>query len=356
MNSRIICVLSLSLTVALGAQEAPAGAAYDPKTKAHERLADLVGVWRTETEMAAMPGVPGMEKPTQMTGVERAELICNGLWLHVAGEGTCAGQSCSSLWLLGYDPHAQTYQCIVASSMDDTPCSIEARYDEKTRVWHFRGDSPMGAFRSEYVMEGADRSVETCWSMGEDGKETQFMRSVRTRLTGADAKNTSRAPAVEQPLHGDAVPAPLAALHADVGTWHCDFRMAMQGQEPMTAKCRETVEPICGGKWTWSTFTGDLMGAPFEGHALTGYDSKTGQVVSFWVDSMNGAAMRTDGTFDAASKTFTMKGTSYDEQGEKQKVASTAKSLGKDQRELRMTFGEGERQHVMTIGYRRARD
>ena len=37
------------------------------------RLAALVGTWQTDTTMAAMPGVPGMEQPTEMAGTERAE-------------------------------------------------------------------------------------------------------------------------------------------------------------------------------------------------------------------------------------------------------------------------------------------
>lgn len=96
------------------------------------------------------------------------------------------------------------------------------------------------------------------------------------------------------------------------------------------------------------------MNMPFEGHALTGYDSKTGKVVSFWIDSMNSASMRTEGTYDHATRTFTMSGTCYDEQGNTNSVASTATATGKDARELRMVFGEGAGQHVMTIAYRRA--
>lgn len=96
------------------------------------------------------------------------------------------------------------------------------------------------------------------------------------------------------------------------------------------------------------------MGAPFEGHALTGYDGKADKIVSIWLDSMNGALMRTDGTYDPAKKTFALSGTCYDEQGKRRPVASTAITTGKDTRRLRMVFGEGEGQGVMTIAYRRA--
>ena len=40
------------------------------------------------------------------------------------------------------------------------------------------------------------------------------------------------------------------------------------------------------------------------------------QVTSFWVDSMSGAYMRTDGTYDAEKKAFTLRGKVYDENGQ----------------------------------------
>jgi len=354
MNAKLkVLLLVLPLATALAAQEQATPAMPNPKTPQHERLAAFAGTWRTETKMAAMPGVPGMEAASEMTGVERAELICNGLWLKVAGDGTCQGQSCSGLWLLGYDSIAKTYQCLAASSMDEAPCCIDGRYVEATKVWHFQGNSPMGQFRSEFVFENPDRSVEVAFTKGEDGKETEFMRTVRTRVKGA-AADTGTAPAAAVPADSAKLAKPLAAMHAEFGTWDADFTMEMPGAPPMKSKCREVVGPVCGDKWTWSTFTGEMMGAPFEGHCLVGFDSKTEKVVSFWIDSMNGAWMRTDGTYDSAKQTFTMSGTCYDEQGQRQKVASTTTSAGKDARTLRMVFGEGDAKSVMTIAYRRA--
>ncbi|MBL9079958.1 MAG: DUF1579 family protein [Planctomycetes bacterium] len=325
-----------------------------PKTEHHERLAAFVGTWRTESKMAAMPGVPGMEQATEMTGTETAELVCNGLWLKVTGEGVCGGQASSGLWLLGYDAVAGSYQCIAASNMDLAPCCLEARYDGQSKVWHFHGDSPMGPFRSEFVFETADRSIETCYAKGEDGKEKQFLRSVRTRVKAATAKDAAAKPAAEAAPAGTEVPAPLAALRAAHGVWDADFRMEMPGMPAMQSKCREVVGPICGGQWCWSDFTGEMMGAPFEGHALTGVDPKSGNVVSFWIDSMNGAYMRTDGTFDTATTTFALRGTCYDQLGKRSPVASTEVHRDRDTRELRMLFGEGAGQHTMTIAYRRA--
>lgn len=353
MNHPSLSLLcAFSVAASLLAQEPTQEAIPSPKTAHHGLLTPFVGTWRTESKMAAMPNVPGMEKPTEMAGTETAELVCDGLWLKVTGEGVCGGQACSGVWLLGYDPVAKSYQCIAASSMDEAACSITGRYDETAKVWHFEGETPMGPFRSEFVFENADRSVETCYAKSEDGKETEFMRIVRTRTKGVAPQDAAAKP----PAAADAAetPAPLAALHAEFGTWDADFRMEMPGAPPMSSKCREVVRPICSGKWTWSDFTGSMMNAPFEGHALTGYDSKTGKIVSFWIDSMNSASMRTEGTYDLATRTFTMSGTCYDQQGQSSPVASTVTASGKDARKLRTVFGEGQGQHVMTIAYRRA--
>ena len=354
MNCSLLPVSLLLLAAALGAQDDKAAAPPSPKTKEHDRLAVFVGKWHSESKMAAMPGVPGMEQATEMVGTETAELVCNGLWVKVSAEGTCAGEAGSSLWLLGYDPYAKSYQCIVASSMEEAPCCFEASYDEKTKIWHFRGETPMGRMRTEFVMEGPDRSVETCYMNDKDGKEQQFMRSVRTRVKGAVAKDAV-APASAVAAAGEKLPASLAAMHAEVGTWNADFKMEMPGAPAMTSKCREVVESICGGKWTWSTFTGEVMGMPFEGHGLNGFDSKSDSVTSFWIDSMNGAFMRTDGAYDAGKQTFTLSGTCYDEQGKRGPVASTSTHTGKDARTMRMAFGEGASQSVMTIDYKRAK-
>lgn len=354
MNQRLPSVLfALSFVGALVAQE-QAPAIPNPKTPQHERLAAFVGAWRTETKIEALPGVAGMEKAAEMVGVEHAELLCHGLWLKVQGEGSCQGQACSGLWLLGYDPIAKAFQCLAASNMDPAPCCLEGRFDEAKKVWHFVGDTPMGRMRSELVFDGADRSVETCFVQGADGKEVQGMQIVRSRVQGVVAKDALVERAIAKSEKESKLPKPLAALHADCGAWDAEFQMSMPGADPMTAKCREVVAPVCGDTWTWSTFTGDLMGGPFEGHALTGYDGKNDKVVSFWIDSANGAWMRTDGSFDAASKTFAMTGTCYDEVGKRQAVSSTATATSADARTLRMVFGAGDHQHVMTIDYKRA--
>lgn len=353
-------LVALPLTFALSAQEDAAEAMSNPKTAHHERLATLAGTWKAASKMAAMPGVPGMEKATESVGTERAELICNGLWLKVSGDGEMGGQACSGIWLLGYDPIAERYQCLCASSTEESTFTMEADYDAESKTWRFEGDTPMGRMRSEFTVENADRTVEVCYATGEDGKETEFMRIVRTRVKDGTAVEASAPHAdgeeVEAAEGDEAQVAPARrAMLAEVGNWDAAFKMEMPGAPAMTSKCREVVMPICDGMFTWSDFTGEVMGMPFEGHALVGHDSTANKVTCFWIDSMTGAFMRTDGTYDAKSKTFTMSGTSYDEQGEEAPVNSTTTQTSEGARRMRMVFGEGDESSVMTIDYARAK-
>lgn len=354
MHQHLTSILvALPLTLALAAQEDVAQAMPNPKTAQHERFAGLAGNWKTTMTTAAMPGVPGMEKPSETVGMEQAELICDGLWLKVSGEGECAGEPSTGLWLLGYDPYAEAYQCLAASSTEESVFVFTADYDEETKTWGFQGDTPMGPMRSEFTVESPDRTVEVGFCQGPDGKEMEFMRIVRERVKGdAAVEAAAERGEVEEVVE---VAAARAALLEDVGTWTGNFKMEMPGAPAMASKCREVVMPICDGMFTWSNFTGEVMGMPFEGHALVGHDSTQDKVTCFWIDSMTGACMRTDGTYDAKKKSFTMAGTSYDEQGEQAPVSSTTEWTAAGGRRMRMVFGEGDASSVMTIDYARAK-
>ena len=58
-------------------------------------------------------------------------------------------------------------------------------------------------------------------------------------------------------------------------------------------------------------FKGSMMGMPFTGHGMTGYDNVTGKYWSTWMDSMSTAIFVTTGTMSDA-KTFNYTGTMTD--------------------------------------------
>lgn len=94
--------------------------------------------------------------------------------------------------------------------------------------------------------------------------------------------------------------AELARLTAYVGTW--DAEVDMMGE---TSRGTETCRFDLGGFWLVTDFTGEFMGAPFQGHGITGFDAAAGRFTGVWVDSMGSPLTLLEGTFSADGKTFT---------------------------------------------------
>ena len=51
-----------------------------------------------------------------------------------------------------------------------------------------------------------------------------------------------------------------------------------------------------------------MMGMPFQGHSIMGYDNAKKMFVSTWVDNMGSGIIYLTGTYDEATKTLNLKG------------------------------------------------
>jgi hypothetical protein len=60
---------------------------------------------------------------------------------------------------------------------------------------------------------------------------------------------------------------------------------------------------VLGGRYLKSTFKGNMMGMPFEGMGLDGYDNATKEYISIWTDNMGTGIMYMKGKWDDDSKT-----------------------------------------------------
>ena len=81
-----------------------------------------------------------------------------------------------------------------------------------------------------------------------------------------------------------------------VKTWHEPGGPAME--EPGTVTRSMTL----GGRVLVEEFNGSMMGTPFTGHGMMGYDNVTGKHWSTWNDSMSTGIMVTEGKCDATGK------------------------------------------------------
>jgi Protein of unknown function (DUF1579) len=99
------------------------------------------------------------------------------------------------------------------------------------------------------------------------------------------------------------------ALAASAGTydlkvksWHDAAAPAME--ETGTAKRSMMLD----GRVMFEELTSSMMGTPFTGHGMMGYDNVTGKYWSTWNDSMSTGLMVAEGTCDAQGKSCTFIG------------------------------------------------
>jgi len=62
---------------------------------------------------------------------------------------------------------------------------------------------------------------------------------------------------------------------------------------------------VLGGRFMQQEISGEMMGSPFTGIGVNGYDNHTRKYVSTWMDSMGTAILLFEGTESADGKTIT---------------------------------------------------
>jgi len=93
-----------------------------------------------------------------------------------------------------------------------------------------------------------------------------------------------------------------------VGTFRAETTFWMEpGGEPMQSGGTMVNEWIHGGRFLQSRYAGDMMGQPFEGLSLMGYDKMKQRYVATWCDSMSTFfAPFAEGTCSAGGSVITM--------------------------------------------------
>jgi hypothetical protein len=97
------------------------------------------------------------------------------------------------------------------------------------------------------------------------------------------------------------------------GAWNSEVTTWMKpGAPPEKSKSVCENKMILGGRYQQSTHKGTMMGMPFEGMSLLGYDNAKKTFTSTWIDNMGTGIMVMDGTWDDATKTINFKGKCVD--------------------------------------------
>ncbi len=96
-------------------------------------------------------------------------------------------------------------------------------------------------------------------------------------------------------------------LKTMVGSWKTASKAWMGPGEPLTSEGTADGELIMGGRFLVLRSHGTMMGKPYEGMELLGYDRMANQYTAIWIDDVGTAIYPMgDGAYDKASKTLTL--------------------------------------------------
>ncbi len=140
-----------------------------------------------------------------------------------------------------------------------------------------------------------------------------------------------------------------------VGAWEGEITMWMDPAEPPeTSIGTVKYESVFDGKYIMGKFSGNMMGMPFSGLEICGYDNVKKVFFSFWIDNMGTGTMYLEGNYDEKSSTLNYAGETVGPMGDKMKVREVTTVIDKDHSkfEMFMDMGAGEMKS-MEIKYTR---
>jgi hypothetical protein len=153
--------------------------------------------------------------------------------------------------------------------------------------------------------------------------------------------------------------APHKMLQGMAGMWDVETKtwMSGPGTEPSVTKGTAQMKMVLGDRFLQQEMNGEMMGMPFNGMGLTGYDNFKKKYVSFWIDNMGTGMSTMEGEMDSEGKTCTYWGVMDEPMtGEKdKKVKYTITMLSPDKHVFRIfdVVAYGEKDPTMEITYTR---
>jgi len=127
-------------------------------------------------------------------------------------------------------------------------------------------------------------------------------------------------------------PGPMHQMLAKgVGEWKTEITMWMDpSQPPMTVEGKAVCEALLDGRYFQTRHESTMMGMPFHGVDVSGYDNAKKKFFSTWIDNMGTGVMHLEGAFDEATKTVILTGTAVDPMGKEVQVREVIKEIDAD--------------------------
>jgi hypothetical protein len=153
-------------------------------------------------------------------------------------------------------------------------------------------------------------------------------------------------------------------LAAGVGTWDYKVKYWLNPDNPPAESTGTSVaRAIMGGRYVITDHTGKMqMPGPdgamvdteFVGMSVEAYDNVKKKFVSSWIDNMGTGIMNSEGTYDAASKTFTYFAEYEPMPGMKTRIREVLKATDQNHRTLEYFEDRGGKEvKTMEITYAR---
>ena len=140
------------------------------------------------------------------------------------------------------------------------------------------------------------------------------------------------------------------------GTWTTQTKEWMEpGKPPTEAAGSADMKMLLGGRFLQQDFTGEMMGQPYTGMGITGYDNLRKKYVSIWFDTMSTGSFVMEGTGSADGKTITLKGQHAEPGGGHMTHRAVWKIVDSNTQTFDMwgNHGGGKEMKVMEIVYTR---
>ena len=132
------------------------------------------------------------------------------------------------------------------------------------------------------------------------------------------------------------------ALKPLVGAFTCSTKFyAAPGTPPQESTGTVERKWVLGNRYIQEEVKATMMGMPFEGFGIAGYDKLQKLYHAYWIDSMGTGTWSMTGTADAAGKVFTYTGENFDPMvGQKTKGRSTVEFVDNNKHVMKM-YGPG---------------
>jgi hypothetical protein len=104
-------------------------------------------------------------------------------------------------------------------------------------------------------------------------------------------------------------PEPHKLFAGLAGSWTTTTKEWMEpGKPPTESTGTAEMKMLLDGRFLYQEYNSQMMGQPFSGIGIDGYDNVTKKYVTAWIDTMGTGIFFMEGTANADGKTITLKG------------------------------------------------